>query len=132
MNFYLRIQCKTKQLFFKKKILTNLIKKVACWKKRTDDPRGESIIEDPEEVLITEISRKTLSLRNLKRTLSLRNLKRESYHWGPSGASAPPVSFLRRKKKLFLAFFDDWVGDGDKFSNKNFRFGRPRFYTTVT
>ena len=76
---------------FNQKAATHL---VACWKKRTDDPRGESTTEDPEEepIPITEDSKRTLPLSTLKKTLSLRNLKRrtlsqwnskKSFQWVP-------------------------------------------------
>ena len=127
---------KVKQnIFFliKKEVVGFDKKIVTCQKKRTDDPREESITENPEEESITEDSKKTLSLKTLNRTLSLRNLK-----W------TLPLRTLRRFRTLaitfapqktlfrFLMIAGQRVGDEYKFLCENFGLGRPRLHATVT
>ena len=94
-----------------------------CQKKRTSEPRQESITEDPEEEPFTEYSKRTLSLSTLKRTLSPRTLR-----------SFGTLNNLRTEKTLFgfLVIVNDRVDNGDKFSYGNFELGRHRFYTAVT
>ena len=79
MNLFLKIYCKTEQLFLIKKVVAPFDKKVKVpvyRKKRTDNPRDESINDDPFEEPITEDSKSTISLMTIKRTLSLRNLRK--------------------------------------------------------
>ena len=67
----------TVDLFSIKKVVASFDKKLlAHWKKRTDNPREESISEEAFEEPITVDSKRTLSLRTIKRTLSMRNLKK--------------------------------------------------------
>ena len=49
MKFFLKIYCQTEHLLLTKKTVACFDKKLAaCRKKSTDDPREESITEDPE------------------------------------------------------------------------------------
>ena len=68
---------KTEHLLLMKKVVAPFDKKVPVYrKKRTDNPRKESITENPFEEPITKKLKRTLSLRAIKRTLSLRNRKK--------------------------------------------------------
>ena len=60
-----------------KKWLHFLIKIVLAYpKKRTDNPKEESITEDPFEEPSTKETKRSLSQTTIKRKLSLRNLKK--------------------------------------------------------
>ena len=61
----------TADLFSIKKVVAPFDKKLpAYWKKRTDNPREESISEEAFEEPITVDLKRTLSLRTIKSTLS--------------------------------------------------------------
>ena len=65
----------SEHLFLMKKWECTLIENAAYAKKRTSNPREESITEDPQEEPSTQDSRRKILLRNLKRDLSLTVLK---------------------------------------------------------
>ena len=97
-------------------------------KKSSDDPRKESITEDPEDKSITKDSKRTLSLRTQWGSYYWKTY-REPYHWGPSRASGPWMTFAP-KKIIFgiLVTLHDRVGDVDKFLHENFGLGSRRFH----
>ena len=51
----------------------------------------------------------------------------------PSGSSGPSMTFALYKAFFgFLMMVYDRVGNGDKFSHKNFGFRKPLFYVKVS
>ena len=73
----------------------------------------DPITEDPEENFITEVPNRALSLKTLRSFRTLNN-------------------FCAAKISGFFVNVYGRVGDGDKFSYRNYVLGRPAFHTAVT
>ena len=107
--------------------LRNLLQSLSLGLK--EDPITEDHKDDP---ITYRSKKKTKSLRNLKRTLSLRTLKRTLSLRALTSVSTLNDFCAAKTFFGFLVIVYDRVGDGEKFSCKNFGLGRSHFHATVT
>ena len=137
---------------FLKKVAATFDKKLSAYrKKRTNNPREESITKELlwrayhwglKMTLSQRTIKRTLwlrdlkknlkkTLRNLKRTLSLDTLKRTLSMRTLRSFSTLDNFYATNFFFHFLVIVYDRVGDGEKFSCKKFGLGSTRFDTTA-
>ena len=93
----------------------------------TKDPKENPITNTPEEKSITEEPKEN-SFTGTPKEKSITENARENPLIEDLQKLQDPQWLLRRTK-FFWLFCD---GNGDKFSQENFGFGKPRFHATVT